>query len=186
MIWKPGAAGTGRAHWRDSVRVVFRIAPLVLGLALGACVDAPITPDQLEADGTLRLRGGSQAAFAAVDAPQTQQAVRVSAVLAPQSDGPLEDRNVFGADVGTVHLHLRADGLIGNRPVVYRWAHDDLSVLVPGELTAASSMSLGSSFEIEPEQFGHWTVDVLSQPTEMNESPRVLFHREFEVSRPSE
>lgn len=149
-------------------------------------MDAPITSDQLEADGRLRVGGSHhQAAFEAEERDQTRAVIQVSAVLAAQADGPLEDRNEFSGDVGSVHLHLRADGLLEPRPVVYRWTHDDLSVLVPGILAPSDSLSLGTSLDIDPELTGHWQVEVLSRPEQPDEPPRVLFHREFEVERPS-
>lgn len=154
---------------------------------LVGCVDAPITADQLEADGRLRSGGAKheQAAFSADERGELQAVVQVSAVLAAQAEGALEDRNEFPAEVGTVHLHLRADGLLEPRPVVYRWTHDDLSVMVPGMLAPSDSLSLGTSFDIDPELAGHWEVEVLSRPEHPGDEPRVLFQREFEVARPS-
>ncbi len=169
----------------------------ILGLCLGAvitlpaCVDAPITADQMQADGTLRggYAGGMQHAALSAEPGQVAQAVRVSAVLASQSEGPLEDRAEFDADVGTVFLHVRADGLLSSRRVVYRWRHDAFVVEVPGTLVASDAMALGTSFDIAPEQSGHWEVDVLvdsgdpAQPPGVE--PRVLFHREFIVNDPA-
>jgi hypothetical protein len=157
-----------------------------VAFSLAACVDAPITPDQLQADGTLRPMGHEQAAFSAAERQRVQQAVQVSAVLAAQADGPLEDGNEFDADVGTIHLHVRADGLVQARAVVYRWRHEELTVLEPGALSPTGSLSLGTSFDIDPELYGRWEVDVLTQPDTSGERPRVLFHREFEVKRPSD
>ena len=167
--------------------ILFSVA-LPLTLALSGCVDAPITPDQLQADGSLRPMGREQAAFSAAELPsqQLQEVVQVSAVLASQAEGPLQDGNVFDADVGTIHLHVRADGLLQARAVVYRWRHEELTVLEPGRLSPAGSLSLGTSFDIDPELYGHWEVDVLTQPDTSGERPRVLFHREFEVKRPSD
>ncbi len=172
----------------------------ILGLCFGAaitlpaCVDAPITADQLQADGTLRggyAGGGMQHAALSAEPGQVAQAVRVSAVLAPQADGPLEDRAEFEADVGTVYLHVRADGLLSSRRVVYRWKHDAFVVEVPGTLVASDAMALGTSFDIAPEQSGHWEVDVLADTA--GQAPKagrgseqqVLFHREFVVNAPS-
>jgi hypothetical protein len=153
----------------------------VLGLlAFVGCVDAPITPDQLEADGQLRS-GPSQSAFSARDRP-VAQTVSVSAVLAAQPAGALEDRTAFSADVGEVHLHLRADGLMTARPVVFRWTHDDLSVLVPGMLAPTITLDRATSFEIGPDQVGTWLVEVLDQPALPEEEPRVLFQREFQIT----
>jgi hypothetical protein len=166
------------------VRTILFLSALVVS----GCADAPITPDHLQSDGTLRARplGHAQAAFSATERQQLQQAVQVSAVLAAQADGPLEDRNEFEADVGTVHLHVRADGLLQPRAVLYRWTHGDLSVLEPGQLAPTDALSLGTSFDIDPELHGHWEVEVLTEGEVAGEGPRVLFHREFEVKRPSD
>lgn len=165
--------------------LVASISTAAVGLT--GCVDAPVTPDQLEPNGQLRP-GQNHAAFSAQDRAVAQTAIHVSAVLAPQPDGALEDRSSFSADVGTVHLHLRADGLMAARPVVFRWTHlqgDPLSVLVPGMLAPNSSMDLAASFDIEPDQFGAWRVEVLDQAPAAGEEPRVLFERDFQVERPS-
>ena len=154
---------------------------LVGGLLFGGCVDAPITPEQLEEDGQLRPRGHEQSAFSAKRTESVRQAVQVSAVLAAEASGPLEDRNAFSAEVQTIHLHVRADGLIEPRPVEYRWTHPDLSVSFDGELGPSDSMSLGASLDIDPELAGHWEVEVLTKPQTPGEAPRVLFHREFEI-----
>jgi hypothetical protein len=158
---------------------------LLTGVLLSACADAPITPDQLQPDGTLRPLGHAQAEFSAADRQQLQRAVQVSAVLAAEADGPLEDRSEFPADVGTIYLHVRADGLLQPRAVLYRWTHGDLSVLEPGSLAPTDALSLGTRFDIDPELHGHWEVEVLTEEGQ-SEPPRVLFHREFEVKRPSD
>lgn len=166
-----------------------------MGVVLSGCADAPITPDQLQSDGTLRPLGHAQAEFSATPRPQqVQQAVQVSAVLAAQADGPLEDCNDFEADVGTIYLHVRADGLLQPRAVLYRWTHGDLVVLEPGSLAPTDALSLGTSFDIDPELHGHWEVEVLAdagsdpekEGADAGSEPRVLFHREFEVKRPSD
>ncbi len=163
-----------------------------LTLTLVACVDAPITADQLQADGTLRggyAAGGMQQAALSAEPGQVSQAVRVSAVLASEAEGPLEDRAEFGANVGTVYLHVRADGLANSRRVVYRWRHDDFVVETPGTLLTTDKLALGTRFEIAPEQSGHWEVDVLEDTpavgTDDGTEPRILFHREFVVQAPS-
>jgi hypothetical protein len=163
------------------VKAIRNCVLLAAGLLVGACVDAPITPGQLEEDGTLRPRGHEQSAFSAHRAANVRQAIQVSAVLAEEDSGPLEDRNVFSSQVQTIHLHVRADGLLEPRPVEYRWTHPDLSVSFDGELGPSDSMSLGASLDIDPELVGHWEVEVLTKPEEPGEAPRVLFHREFEV-----
>jgi hypothetical protein len=160
-----------------------RISPIVAvlsALCVTACVDAPITPDQLEPDGQLRA-GPTQSAFAAQDRPVARM-VTVSAVLAAEPSGALEDRTQFDAEVGTVHLHLRADGLMTARPVVYRWTHDELEVLVPGMLAPTTTLDLATSFDIGTDQVGTWLVEVLDQPALPGDEPRVLFQREFHVT----
>lgn len=170
------------------------IAALTLPLGLSACVDAPITADQLQADGTLRggyAGGGVQQAALSAEPQKIAQAVRVSAVLASQAEGPLEDRAAFSAGVGTVYLHVRADGLLNSSRVIYRWRHDDFVVEVPGTLLSTDALMLGTSFDIAPEQSGHWEVDVLADSTQTADGqaagqapgsePQVLFHREFVV-----
>lgn len=167
------------------MRTISRCSLVIAVALLGGCVDAPITADQLQPDGRLREQGRDQAAFAADpdEGRRTKQAIQVSAVLAAEADGPIEDRNAFAADVGAVHLHIRADGLLEPRPVVYRWTHGDFEMVIPGTLAPHGAMTLGASFEIDPEQAGTWQVDVLAGPAEPGEAPRVLFHREFEVER---
>ncbi len=170
------------------------LAAIALPLALGACVDAPITADQLQADGTLRggyAGGGVQQASLSAEPQKITQAVRVSAVLASQAEGPLEDRAEFSAAVGTVYLHVRADGLLSSRRVVYRWRHGDFAVEVPGTLLTTDALTLGTSFDIAPEQSGHWEVDVLLDAATGEDGqapgtePPVLFHREFVVEAPA-
>lgn len=152
-----------------------------LAMSAAACQDAPITADQLQPDGRLRAASLDQAAFSAEPTDRIRSAVQVSAVLAAEAEGALEDRSTFGADVGTVHLHLRADGLLEPRPVIYRWTHEDLAVLVPGTLAPTSALSLGTSFAIDPEETGRWEVEVLTKPRNPEEAPQVLFHRAFEI-----
>ncbi len=131
-----------------------------------------------------------QQASLSAEPGQVAQAVRVSAVLASQAEGPLEDRAEFGANVGTVYLHVRADGLASSRRVVYRWRHGDFVVETPGTLLSSDKLTLGTRFDIAPEQSGHWEVDVLEdRPSDGTQpagtEPRVLFHREFVVQAPS-
>jgi hypothetical protein len=173
--------------------IVCALVPLAATLGVIACADAPITPDQLEADGQLRAPTG-QAAFSAQSRTVLQQATQFSAVLAAEGEGALVDASSFPADVGTVHLHMRADGLSAQRPVMFRWTWGDQSVLVPGTLLPSSTLTLASSFDIGPDEAGPWRVEVVEQvpadtaasagvPVEPTE--RVLFSREFEVMRPS-
>ena len=195
MIERIRGRGTEHAVWRRvrasalyPLGVSFGI---IAALALGACVDAPITADQLQADGTLRggyAGGGVQQAAFSAEPQKIAQAVRVSAVLASQAEGPLEDRAEFSAGVGTVYLHVRADGLLSSRRVIYRWRHGDFVVEVPGTLLSTDALMLGTSFDIAPEQSGHWEVDVLVDAAQgqapgqgPGSEPQVLFHREFVV-----
>jgi hypothetical protein len=149
-----------------------------------SCVDAPITPDQLEADGKLKAAPHEQAAFSARDRLVPQQAVRLSAVLAAQSEGALEDASAFAANVGAVHLHLRVDGAFAPRPVVFRWTYDEISVEVPGILAPAETLSLAASYPIDRDQNGTWMVEVLGTPDSADEEAPVLYQREFEVVPP--
>ncbi|MCA9648798.1 MAG: hypothetical protein H6712_31375 [Myxococcales bacterium] len=156
----------------------------LLALLGTACVDAPITPDQVEADGQLRAPGLKQSAFSAQERSTTQRAAQISAVLAAQADGPLEDANRFPADVGEINLHLRADGIDGQRPVVFRWTHRGDAALVPGTLTPGDTMGRATSFHIDPELVGPWKVEILGAPVGGDE-PVVLFERSFEIFVPS-
>ncbi len=169
---------------------------MALGVTLGAgalpgCVDAPITQDQLREDGALRqtvLRGGGeQSAFSAVGvAPTTQRAAQISAVLAEVGAGPLSDKSRFEADVGTVHLHLRADGLTGERAVAFRWTHEPTgeATLVPGTLLPAETLRHVATHTIEPHQSGSWTVEVLSEAPGPDGLAAVLWQRRFDVAEP--
>lgn len=151
-----------------------------------ACVDAPVRPEHLQADGQLQVhaRGLEQSAFAAPTRPTPRQAVNITAVLAPQAKGALEDAQVFPADVGAVHLHLRADSLPMPRQVTYRWTHEDVGIEVPGVLAPTTTLSLAASYAIDPSQLGKWRVEVLEGGEGVTD-PKVLFERDFEVVRPS-
>ncbi|MCH9688729.1 MAG: hypothetical protein K0V04_45275 [Deltaproteobacteria bacterium] len=163
-----------------------RFVPFVLAMALlPGCVDAPITPDQLEADGQLRSGALEQSAFSARETTTPQRAAQISAVLAAEAEGPLEDAKRFPADVGQVNLHLRADGLDGARPVVFRWTHRGDAALMNGTLASGDTLSLATSFPIDPERTGPWTVEILGAPSDSGEKPVVLFEREFEIFVPS-
>lgn len=151
---------------------------------IGGCVDAPITPDHLEADGQLRAVPAGQAAFSARDRVVPRQAVQLSAVLAAQAEGALADTNEFSADARSVHLHLRADSVFTPRPVIFRWTHDDVAVEVPGVLAPTTSLSLAASYPIDPELVGPWRVEVLEIPESEDQPAVILFQRDFEVKRP--
>lgn len=164
---------------------IHRLVPLALAaVLLPACVDAPVTPDQLEANGQLRNPALEQSAFSAQGSTATQRAAQISAVLAAEADGPLDDSVRFPADVGQVNLHLRADGIDGPRPVVFRWTHRGQAALVEGTLTPGDTLALATSFPIDPSLTGPWRVEVLGHAA-TGEEPVVLFEREFDVFVPS-
>lgn len=147
-----------------------------MSLAVG-CVDAPITPDQLEADGRLRPSVPGQSAFSAQEGkPSTQQAARIEAMLSDAQTGPTVDAASFPADVGTIHLHLGAEGLSTARPVVFRWTHEGDSIRQPGLLAPTASPRHAARLHIDPLQTGTWTVEVLETG-----SDAVLWQRRFEV-----
>ncbi len=163
-----------------------RFVPLALAAALlPACVDAPITPDQLQADGQLRSGALEQSAFSARERATPRRAAQISAVLAAEAEGPLEDAKRFPSDVGEVNLHLRADGIDGSRPVVFRWTHRGDAALMNGTLEAGDTLALATRFPIDPERTGPWTVEILGAPSVPGEEPVVLFERDFEVFVPS-
>lgn len=156
----------------------------LVAVLVPACVDAPITADQLESNGQLRDTSLEQSAFSAQDHSTTQRAAQISAVLAAEADGPLEDAARFPADVGQVNLHLRADGIDGPRPVVFRWTHRGHATTVDGTLAPGDTLALATSFAIDSRRTGPWKVEVLgSAPA--GEEPVVLFEREFDVFVPS-
>ena len=143
-----------------------------------ACADAPITSDQLEADGVLR-GARAQAAFSLEPgAVQRANVVQLSSVLATQSEGALEDQDRFSAHVGTIHLHVRADGMDGARAVSFRWIHGDQAIIVPGTLSAAGALSHATSVEVRPHQVGPWRVEVATEGRD-GEQPEVIYSREF-------
>ncbi|MBX7079669.1 MAG: hypothetical protein K1X88_10810 [Nannocystaceae bacterium] len=162
---------------------------LVLGLASLApawgCADAPITSDQLEADGLLRTpppestRDQSQFSIDRA-APQRAAVVHLSSVLANEATGAVQDRDRFAADVGTIHLHVRADGIDAPRAVTFRWIHGDSAIVVPGTLGPASTLQHAASVEVAPHQVGPWRVEVAAQPAD-GDAPEVLYTREFTV-----
>ena len=181
-------------HARLTVRRTITTPALLLAQVwlCASCADAPIEAENLRPDGQLRPSAYQQAGFVAAEAPRAQRAVAVSAVLAAQPHGPLEDALSFPADVGAVHLHLRADGLERPRPVLVRWTspadgdtasprtEEILAVLAPGR-----ALSLAASHRVEPEQAGTWTVEVLGLPLDGEPAP-VLFSRSFQIEAPPE
>ncbi|MEM9462458.1 MAG: hypothetical protein AAGF11_50385 [Myxococcota bacterium] len=170
------------------MKTIHRLVPLALAAVLvPACVDAPITPDQLESNGQLRAPALEQSAFSAQERAITQQAAqaRISAVLAAEAEGPLSDANRFSADVGQINLHLRADGIDGPRPVVFRWTHRGDAASVHGTLLPGDTLALATSFPIDPERTGDWKVEILGTPAVSGQKPPVLFERSFEVFVPA-
>ena len=168
----------------STLRPILTAASLALLAPFAACADAPVTQDQIEDNGELKPRAGlGQVAMATHTRPVSQTAARMSAVLAAQASGPLQDAAVFPAETGVVHLHLRADGLSEARPVTVRWTHDGVAVAFPSELSASGAMSLTSSMPILPEQAGKWRVEVLAAAEDERTAP-ILFEREFEVIAP--
>jgi hypothetical protein len=154
---------------------------ILLALALSACADAPITSDQLEPDGALR-DARDQAAFSASPAvPQRASFVQLSAVLAAEASGALRDADRFAAEVGNVHLHLRADGLAAARAVSFRWIHGDTAVIEQGTLTDGHRLALASTVAIAAHQVGPWRVEVLAETGDAGEPPDVIFAREFTI-----
>ncbi|MCA9705581.1 MAG: hypothetical protein KDK70_07030 [Myxococcales bacterium] len=170
------------------VMTIHRLVPLALAAILvPACVDAPITPDQLEAGGRLRPSGHEHAAFSAQEraTPMPAAQARISAVLAAEAEGPLSDANRFPADIGQINLHLRADGIEGPRSVMFRWTHRGDAALVHGTLTPGDALALAASFPIDPERTGPWKVEILGTPPSAGDEPAVLFERSFEIFVPS-
>lgn len=148
--------------------------------ATPACADAPITSDQLAADGVLR-GARAQAGFSiGRGATQSANVVQLSTVLAVTSGGALEDADRFAADVGQIHLHVRADGLDSARSVSFRWIHGDQAVVVPGELVSVGSLQHAASVDVRPHQVGPWRVEVVADDIR-GEAPEVLYSREFTV-----
>ena len=153
-------------------------------------MDAPITQDLLREDGALRPSArisGEQSVFSATPRVATpQRAAQISAVLADVSAGPLSDRSRFEADVGTVHLHLRADGLAGERPVAFRWTHEATgeAIVVPGTLLPAETLRHVATQTIAPHLTGAWTVEVLSEVPGPDGLAPVLWRRHFEIAEP--
>jgi|GEM_PF-999815 len=194
LIQADGIDGTDRARqWSVTlVRTVFGTLGTAVLLTVVGCVDAPITQDQLEDNGALRQGAGmpavgGQAAFSAVEAPPTvQRAAQISAVLADVGDGPLNDRSSFDWDVGTVHLHLRADGIDEPRAVVFRWTHEPTraSTIVPGTLLPAETLRHVATHSIQPDQTGAWTVEVLSEAPGPDGIADALWQRRFEIAAP--
>lgn len=159
-----------------------RYSLLALALLFPACVDAPITEAHIAPDGQLRTNL-EQSSFSATSRVSPRQAVQVAAVLAAQSDGPLEDAAEFTADVGAVHLHLRADSLMEARPVTFVWTHAGTREEVAGVLAPTTTLTLAASHPIapdQPDQKGRWEIEVYSADA-TGGAGELLFRREFLV-----
>lgn len=148
--------------------------------ATPACADAPITHDQLQADGVL-MGARAQAGFSiGRGATQRANVVHLSTVLAVTSEGALQDADRFSSEVGHIHLHVRADGLDTARNVSFRWIHGDQAVVTSGELVSGGAMQHAASVEVRPHQVGPWRVEVVADDVR-GEAPEVLYSREFTV-----
>lgn len=185
MLARDAHAGAGVRAFRR-----LHLGALVLAAGLAGCADAPITPDLLEADGQLKTaNGGGQSSFATGRAaPHRASVVQLEALLATSPTGSIEGSTTFPPDIGTVHLHVRADGLEHEREVVFRWTHGEHSLAVPGGLVPSSQYVLAASIDVQPDQTGLWRVEVVTTPTYAGEIPEVLVSREFLIQseRPSE
>lgn len=153
---------------------------VVAAVLVAGCVDAPITPEHILPDGQLRSDVlSSQAAFAVQPTPAVGRAVQVAAVLAAEAAGPLVDAATFPAEVGAVHLHLRADSLLEPRSVTFVWTHGEEREEVPGVLAPTTTLALAASHPVGPEQRGRWKVEVFTLAGD--EPAQLLLSREFEV-----
>lgn len=153
---------------------------IVAALLVVGCVDAPITPEHILPDGQLRSDlSSSQAAFAAASERAIGRAVQVAAVLAAEAAGPLSDAAAFPAEVGSVHLHLRADSLLEPRPVTFVWTHGESREEVPGVLAPTTTLALAASHPLGPDERGRWKVEVFTLAGD--EPAQLLLTREFEV-----
>lgn len=170
------------------------IAALAL-LVTAACADAPITADDIQADGQLRQSSVQQQNVHATSvqqpAPQRAEHLRVTGLLAAQAEGPLEDATQFASTSEAIHLHLRADDLTEPRPVTFVWIHGDDRRETMGFLQPAETISLAASLplarlaaatpipSLAEQPFipvaGAWKVEVYSAET-------LVFEREFEVT----
>ncbi|MEZ4448724.1 MAG: hypothetical protein R3B09_04525 [Nannocystaceae bacterium] len=159
---------------RTPLLVLTLLAPLV------GCVDAPLTPAHLDADGQLRGVPMEQGAFAAQPKGTSHSAIQMTAVLATQAEGPLADAASFASDVGSVYLHLRADRLATTRPVTFVWTHGELRVEQDGVLAPTTALTMAASRMIEPSEVGPWKVEVLGEEAADGSRP-TLFEREFQV-----
>jgi len=153
---------------------------LALSTLLSACVDAPLQPAHLAADGQLHGLMPMEHAVSAKASTTPRRVVSFNAVVAAQKSGALEDAVVFARDIGQVHLHVRADGLDSVRPVTFVWIHEDLREEQEGVLAPASALARVASRTINPDQTGWWRVEVYAE-VDTNGTRELLVTREFQV-----
>lgn len=156
-----------------------------VGVGLSACVDVPITDAQLQADGQLRPDAGAVAIFSADTraVPQNAQHIAVSAVLAPQAEGGLEDRASFevGGREGdeSVHLHLRGDGVSETLPLTIAWTSARGELIAEStRLSPSETMELAATRPMSRDDAGTWRVQVFA---DLAGGQLLLAEREFEV-----
>ena len=152
-----------------------------VAFAPAACADAPITPAHLDEEGHLRANVEQKLFRAPQRAPETQKAepLQLTAVLASQSEGALEDstRFVLG-EVESVNLHLRADHLGEPRPVTFVWTHGEDRFETMGFLSTSPTLSLATSRPVvEETDLGPWKVEVHGA----GPFGATLYERSFEV-----
>lgn len=193
-IWHEIGSQVFDVNGRSSILLTL-LAPLALA---AGCVDAPITSAQLQADGSLAA-GSAQQLFETADAevaPQVAQALQLTAVLAAESEGALEDRKEYllGQDE-RVHLHLRADGLEEARPVKFIWTHQTgadgqpatdeqgqplEAIETMGFLTSSETLEMAASRGLGEADLGTWQVEVRG----VGPFGALLTQRSFEVRDP--
>ncbi|MEE9382793.1 MAG: hypothetical protein V3V08_05200 [Nannocystaceae bacterium] len=182
MNYQASDVGTKNASIRDVPR--FHLPVLLAVFLPGACVDAPITSAHLSADGQLRA-SMTQHAFDS-DSAGNRLAARtlgLTAVLAPEANGALEDATVFRTRAhdpeAAVNLHLRADHLDAPRAVRFVWSHGEQRRERIDFLTPSDTLILAASLPLRDAVPGEWAVEV---STVSAQGPGVvLYRREFEV-----
>ena len=151
--------------------------------ALTGCVDAPLQPAHLAPDGQLRGVQMEQSARLSAQ-PMTANRVNLTAVLAAQEFGALEDSTLFPHRVEDVHLHLRAAGLTANRPVTFVWSHGEERFEIRGVIAPSRALALASSRSITHEDIGVWTIEVYEGDDPLpatGADERLLLRRDFQV-----
>ncbi len=160
--------------------LLFAFSALVVSMS--ACADAPITSAHVQANGQLRqdLQQSEFRTPERVPTAQTAENLQLTAVLATQAEGALEDTNRFlAADEPTAFLHLRADRLEEPRPIRFTWTHGDLTEESMGFLMPSETLALAASHPLDAEQAGLWKVEVHAV-SPFGTDP-LLFERSFEV-----